>query len=55
MLLELLWTLPFLFLLSSIAVLPLANKHWWEKNFTFVSFGLGFLVIFHYLFQLRNS
>ena len=35
--------------------MPLANKHWWEKNFTFVSFGLGFLVIFHYLFQLRNS
>ena len=40
MFLELLWVLPFILLLGSIAVLPLAQKHWWEKNFMFVSFGL---------------
>lgn len=55
MLSELIWVLPFILLLASIAILPLANKHWWEKNFALVSFGLGLVVIFHYLVQLRNS
>ena len=52
---ELLWVLPFVSLLISIAVLPLANKHWWEKNFHLVSFGLAALVILHYVFQLSNT
>ena len=52
---ELLWVVPFVLLLGSIAVLPLANKHWWEKNFSFVSFGLALLVVFHYIFQLRST
>ncbi len=55
MFIELLWALPFIFLLASIAVLPLANKHWWEKNFVFVSFGAALLVILHYIFQLKNT
>lgn len=53
--LELLWALPFVALLASIAILPLAAKHWWEKNFLFVSFGLGLIVVFHYVFQIRHS
>ncbi len=52
---ELIWVLPFILLLSSIAILPLAQKHWWEKNFPFVSLGLGLVVVFHYLIQLKNS
>ena len=55
MFLELLWVFPFLSLLASIAILPLIQKHWWEKNFVFVSFGLASMVIFHYLFQVKNS
>ena len=51
MLAELVWTLPFVLLLASIAVLPLTQKHWWEKNFMFVSFGLGLLVVLHIVFQ----
>ena len=51
---ELVWTFPFILLLGSIAILPLAYKQWWEKNFTFVSFGLGFLVVLHYIFQLKE-
>ena len=51
---ELLWALPFVTLLACIAVLPLTQKHWWEKNFMSVSFGLGLLVIFHYIFQVRD-
>jgi len=52
---ELLWASPFIALLAAIAILPLAQKHWWEKNFQFVSAGLAFVVIFHYGFQLRHS
>ncbi len=55
MYLELLWVLPFVLLLGSVALLPLTNKCWWEKNFVFVSFGLGLLVVSHYLFQLKNT
>lgn len=55
MILDLLWVLPFVLLLGSIAVLPLAQKHWWEKNFHLVSFGLALLVIVHYIFQLHNT
>ena len=54
MLIELLWALPFVFLLGSIAVLPLADKHWWEKNFVLVTSGLALPVVFHYLFQLKT-
>lgn len=52
---ELLWALPFVLLLAAIAVLPLARKHWWEKNFAFVSFGLALVVGLHYVFQLRHA
>ncbi len=51
---ELLWAIPFVSLLGSIAIFPLANKHWWEKNFPLVSFGLAAIVILHYVFQLKN-
>ena len=54
MFLDLMWVLPFLFLLGSIAILPLTRKHWWEKNFPLVSFGLALPVLFHYFFQLRT-
>jgi Na+/H+ antiporter NhaD/arsenite permease-like protein len=47
--LELLWATPFVLLLACIAVLPLIQKHWWEKNFYFVSLGLASLVALHYV------
>ncbi len=49
------WVLPFAALLIAIAVLPLLCKHWWEKNFLYVSLGLGLLVVLHYVFQLRDA
>ncbi len=55
MIIEFLWTLPFILLLGLIAVLPLANKQWWEKNFIFVSLGPAFLITAHYLFQLKYT
>jgi len=54
MFLELLWVVPFVLLLGSIAIFPLANKHWWEKNFSLVSFFLAAVVVFHYVFQIKN-
>lgn len=52
---ELIWVLPFMLLLASIAVLPLVQKHWWEKNFALVSFGLGLIIVLRYIFILHDS
>ncbi len=46
--------LPFVLLLLAIAVTPFINRHWWEKNYSFVSFGLGLGVLVYYLLILRN-
>ncbi len=43
----LVWVAPFALLLGAIAVMPLANKHWWEKWSPAVSLGLGALVALH--------
>ncbi len=55
MFLELVWVIPFVLLLLSIAILPLANKHWWEKYYPWVAIGLGAIVVSHYVFGLRNT
>jgi len=47
--------IPFALLLGSIAVMPFINRHWWEKNYHLVSFGLGLLVILYYLIYIRAS
>ena len=52
---EILWILPFVILLASIATLPLFQKHWWEKNYPVVSLGLGLLVALYYIFALKNT
>ena len=52
---ELVWVIPFVTLLASIAVLPLANKHFWERNYPWIAFGLGAIVILHYILGLHNT
>ncbi|HTL71585.1 MAG TPA: sodium:proton antiporter [Candidatus Eisenbacteria bacterium] len=52
---DLLWAAPFALLLGAIAVLPLTRKHWWEKNFALVSFGLAAVVACRYAFLLRDT
>src|SRR3989304_1198611 len=47
--------IPFTLLLLSIAVMPFINRHWWEKNYHLVSFGLGLFVILYYLIYIRAS
>jgi len=46
--------LPFVALLMSIAVAPFISRHWWEKNYPFVSIGLGLVTLFYYLVVLGN-
>jgi Na+/H+ antiporter NhaD/arsenite permease-like protein len=45
---------PFILLLLAIATAPFINKHWWERNYPFVSVGLGLIVVLYYLFILGN-
>jgi Na+/H+ antiporter NhaD/arsenite permease-like protein len=52
---ELVWSIPFILLLTSIAVLPMISHVWWEKNFSFISIGLALLVLFHYAVQLQDT
>jgi len=51
----LLWSLPFVLILLSIALLPLLPRvaHWWERNRNKlrVALGLSFLMVFYYLFR----
>ncbi|MGN6370343.1 MAG: sodium:proton antiporter [Phycisphaerae bacterium] len=47
------WIAPFVALLASIAIMPFAAKHFWEKNYQNVSIGLGLLVVAYYLFELH--
>lgn len=48
------WVIPFLTLLVAIAVVPFIHRHWWERNYPFVAFGLGAVVVAYYLIGLRH-
>ena len=45
---------PFILILLSIAIIPLINRHWWEKYYPYVSYGLGAITVVYYLFILGN-
>jgi Na+/H+ antiporter NhaD/arsenite permease-like protein len=45
-----LWAaLPFFLLLLAIAVIPLLNKHWWDRYYPVVSIGLGAVTAAYYI------
>jgi len=46
---QILIILPFLFLLLSIAILPITFPEFWEKKYSGISFSLAFIVIAYYL------
>jgi Na+/H+ antiporter NhaD/arsenite permease-like protein len=48
------WALPFVLLLLAIAIVPFINRHWWERNYPFVAFGLGAVVIGYYIIGLGH-
>ena len=47
------WVLPFCLLLVCIATMPFIARHFWEKNYQWVSLGLGALVSTYYVFGLN--
>jgi Na+/H+ antiporter NhaD/arsenite permease-like protein len=47
--------LPFIILLLAIAVAPFINRHWWERNYPYVSIVLGLVTVSYYLFGLHNA
>jgi Na+/H+ antiporter NhaD/arsenite permease-like protein len=46
--------IPFAFLLLSIAIIPQLNEHWWKKNYTNLSIGLGLMMVCFYAFFLGD-
>lgn len=48
------WTLPFILLLTSTALLPLFAKHFWEKFYWAIALGLGLIPLAYYLFIARD-
>ncbi len=49
------WAAPFVLLLACIAIMPFAAKHFWEKNYQFVSAGLALFVMIYYLFGIKDG
>ena len=47
------WVIPFLALLSAIAIMPFAAKHVWEKHYHHISMAVGLIVVLYYLFGLH--
>jgi Na+/H+ antiporter NhaD/arsenite permease-like protein len=47
--------LPFVLLLLAIAVMPFINRHWWERNYPYVSVALGLVVVAYYVFGIGNA
>ena len=52
---RLLLSLPFVLLLAAIAIVPFVNRLWWERNYPYISVGLGLIPISYYFFVLGNS
>src|SRR3990172_12806409 len=47
--------IPFALLLLSIAVVPLINKEWWDKNYFYSALGFGIISIIYFIFILKNA
>ena len=45
---------PFVLLLASIAVVPLAAPHWWERHYPKLTSALALVVVLYYLLALRR-
>ena len=43
------WSIPFIVLLLSIALMPLTKPHWWEKHYPKVAIGLALIPLIYYL------
>src|SRR5690242_11985716 len=48
------WSIPFVLLLACTAVLPLVNKHFWERFYWAVALGLGAVAAGYYVAVARE-
>jgi len=49
------WILPFALLLGSIAAMPFIARHFWERNYPWVSIGLAGVVAAYYLLAVPDG
>jgi Na+/H+ antiporter NhaD/arsenite permease-like protein len=49
-----LWAIPFVLLLAGIALMPFVARHWWERHYRGVAFGLAALVGGYYVLYRRT-
>jgi Na+/H+ antiporter NhaD/arsenite permease-like protein len=47
--------IPFILLLTFVAVLPLTSKAWWERYYPSVTLGLGLVTVVDYLICLHKA
>jgi Na+/H+ antiporter NhaD/arsenite permease-like protein len=47
--------LPFVLLLTAIALAPLFAQNWWSRHYAKVAFGLGAITLGYYIFVLRDN
>lgn len=47
--------LPFVLLLLAIAVVPFINDKWWHKNYPYVSYALGLIILIYYLLTNQSE
>lgn len=52
---EFLLFIPFIVQLMSIAIMPFVLPKWWHKNYGKYSVALALIVVFYYLFVLRDT
>lgn len=53
--LQVILILPFILLLLAIAITPFINEKWWHKNYPYVSYSLGAVILFYYLFSNQSE
>jgi Na+/H+ antiporter NhaD/arsenite permease-like protein len=47
--------IPFILLLVSIATIPFINEKWWHKNYPYVSYLLGAVILLYYLYSNQTN
>jgi Na+/H+ antiporter NhaD/arsenite permease-like protein len=55
MTLQILLIIPFILLLLAIAITPFINEKWWHKNYPYVSYVLGAIVLIYYLLSSQSD
>lgn len=55
MLFQIILIIPFILLLATIALAPFINEKWWHKNYPYVSYSLGAVILLYYLISNQTD